>query len=651
MKIVELQKVKGNKDVRLESDFWIKEKAQFASVKGADVEVFSQYGTSKELNEDGNGYPVLRLNEFDSFFIHEPAKYCDIIDAETFNSLKLKKDDVLICRTNGNPQYVGKAALVPHDYDYAFASYLYRIRPNSDIINPATLVAYLNSKYGRSEIERLSLVGNQANFSPAKFRQIEIPILDQKLQQTISESINLACQKLQEAKDAFLRAEEILINELGLSSWKPSHDQIAIRTLQETRTAERIDAEYYQPQYMEISKLIVKYGAKSVNDSCKLRDKNFTPNKQIEYKYIELGDIGSYGDILHYTYDYGKSLPSRARRIVRAGDIIVSSIEGSLQKCAYITDDYDSALCSTGFYVIYSDIINSETLLVLFKSSPIQGLLKKNCAGAILSSFKKESLLNLEIPIINSDVQDEIATFIKKSFRLRKESETIIEASKRSIEQTIEQDVQSAISYIESVLNRYRLNVSAISEETNYTTNADDAEDNHVPVSDLHVNKNKDTKVIPIYDEFHEGCIPLYTLGVACGEHEDGVLPEEEGWVDATGNGFTPDPKRHFAIHAKGSSMLPKIKDGDICVFEWYSKVGGSREGEIVLNQIREHDPVFEGPYTIKKYHSEKVLTEEGWQHSKVELIPLNKDYNVIVLNEDTEYRTIGILKCVLSNQ
>ena len=148
MKIVELQKVKGNKDIRLESDFWIKERAQFISVTGADVEAFSQYGTSKELNEDGNGYPVLRLNEFDSFFIHEPAKYCDILDAETYNSLKLKKDDVLICRTNGNPRFVGKAALVPHDYEYAFASYLYRIRPNLDIINPATLVAYLNSKYG-----------------------------------------------------------------------------------------------------------------------------------------------------------------------------------------------------------------------------------------------------------------------------------------------------------------------------------------------------------------------------------------------------------------------------------------------------------------------------------------------------------------------
>ena len=453
LKIVGLQEVKSNKDIRLESDFWIKEKVQFASVKGADVEAFSQYGTSKELNEDCKGYPVLRLNEFDSFFIHEPAKYCDNIDAKTYNSLKLKKDDVLICRTNGNPRYVGKAALVPHDYEYAFASYLYRIRPNLDIINPATLVAYLNSKYGRSEIERLSLVGNQANFSPAKFRQIEIPILDQKLQQIISESINLAYLKLQEAKDAYLSAEDVLTNELGLSLWKPSHEQIAIKNLQEVRMAERIDAEYYQPKYVEISKLIGDYGAKAVNDSCKLRDKNFKPKKQIEYKYIELGDIGSYGDILHHTYDYGKSLPSRARRIVHAGDVIVSSVEGSLQKCAYITDDYDGALCSTGFFVIYSEIINPETLLVLFKSAPIQGLLKKNCAGAILSSFKKESLLNLVIPIINYDVQNKIATLVRKSFDLRKESEIIISASKHAVEQAIVKDAQSAIYYMKDAVS------------------------------------------------------------------------------------------------------------------------------------------------------------------------------------------------------
>jgi phage repressor protein C with HTH and peptisase S24 domain len=156
-------------------------------------------------------------------------------------------------------------------------------------------------------------------------------------------------------------------------------------------------------------------------------------------------------------------------------------------------------------------------------------------------------------------------------------------------------------------------------------------------------------KAIPLYPVYSPGCIPLYTLRAACGYFEDGEVPEEEGWVDASGNGFTPDPKRHFAVHAKGNSMQPKIQDGDICVFEWYK--AGSRNGEIVLTQSSEFDTEYGGKYTIKKYHSEKVVTEEGWRHSKVELIPLNKDFDVIELDEETEYRTIGILKCVLSNE
>ena len=159
--------------------------------------------------------------------------------------------------------------------------------------------------------------------------------------------------------------------------------------------------------------------------------------------------------------------------------------------------------------------------------------------------------------------------------------------------------------------------------------------------------KNRDNSaVIPLYEEYKEGFVPLYTLHAACGYFEDGEEPEKEGWVDASGKGFAPDPKRHFAVHAKGDSMLPKIKDGDICVFEWYR--AGSRNGEIVLTQSNEFDSDYGGKYTIKKYHSEKTITDEDWKHTKIELIPLNKDYNVIELDSDTEYRTIGVLKCIL---
>ena len=169
----------------------------------------------------------------------------------------------------------------------------------------------------------------------------------------------------------------------------------------------------------------------------------------------------------------------------------------------------------------------------------------------------------------------------------------------------------------------------------------------------IYVSKTKTIRIalspgtaVKVLDIYQMGCIPLYTLQAACGYFEDGEIPEEEGWIDVCGNGFTPDPKRYFAIHAKGDSMLPKIQDGDICVFEWYR--GGSRNGEIVLTECNERDIEYGGMYTIKKYRSEKVITEDSWQNTKVELLPLNPDYSPIELDEDGSYRTIGVLKCVL---
>ena len=65
--------------------------------------------------------------------------------------------------------------------------------------------------------------------------------------------------------------------------------------------------------------------------------------------------------------EQGQDLPSRARRKVATGDAIVSSIEGSLDSIALIDEEYDQALCSTGFYVVNSQAFNSETLLVAIK--------------------------------------------------------------------------------------------------------------------------------------------------------------------------------------------------------------------------------------------------------------------------------------------
>ena len=72
--------------------------------------------------------------------------------------------------------------------------------------------------------------------------------------------------------------------------------------------------------------------------------------------------------------------------------------------------------------------------------------------------------------------------------------------------------------------------------------------------------------------------------------------------------------------------------------------------GEIVLTECPDKDTDSDCHYTIKKYQSERQQNEDGTiVHTKIVLIPLNKDYDAIELDGETEYRTIGILKCVLS--
>lgn len=157
---------------------------------------------------------------------------------------------------------------------------------------------------------------------------------------------------------------------------------------------------------------------------------------------------------------------------------------------------------------------------------------------------------------------------------------------------------------------------------------------------------NEETNNTPVYPELRSNCIPLYTMKAACGRFayngfSDTDEPDIEGWVNASGHGFTPDKDKYFAVYAKGNSMSPKINDGDICVFEWYKEIGGSREGEIVL--VYSENPFTDGStFTIKKYNHIRGKAEQ------IILEPINKEYDPIILEEDKKPNTIGVFKCVL---
>ncbi|MDX6690516.1 MAG: hypothetical protein QOG15_1973 [Solirubrobacteraceae bacterium] len=142
--------------------------------------------------------------------------------------------------------------------------------------------------------------------------------------------------------------------------------------------------------------------------------------------------------------------------------------------------------------------------------------------------------------------------------------------------------------------------------------------------------------------------VPLYSIRAAAGRFLENAEAQEEGWVEVEGS--LRDGM--FAVRIAGRSMEPAIPDGAMAVFRADpagAPLAGSREGKIVLAQLHEAtDPEAGGSLTVKRYHSEKVAEEDGWQHARIVLQSLNREVGDIELTPDQDVDVIAEFVTVL---
>jgi SOS-response transcriptional repressor LexA len=141
-------------------------------------------------------------------------------------------------------------------------------------------------------------------------------------------------------------------------------------------------------------------------------------------------------------------------------------------------------------------------------------------------------------------------------------------------------------------------------------------------------------KVVPF-----ESHLPLSSLRAAAGRFGEDMEVEEEDWVKLP-PGVRP-ARDLYAVHVTGHSMEPEIPDGSVALFRY--QPAGSRQGKRVLVWRRAASGEG-GEFTIKVYESQKRVSEEGWEHARIRLHPLNPDYPILELDDDSQYRVLGEL-------
>ncbi|HFG2012624.1 TPA: restriction endonuclease subunit S [Vibrio cholerae] len=150
------------------------------------------YGTSQDCNQSDVGYPVLRIPNIKSTNVDfEDLKYANISDVDALTYL-LSRGDILVIRTNGNPNLVGQSALFDSNGQYLFASYLIKLTPKRGV-DTSFLVEAMNSLSVRQALtfQSRTSVGNYNLSIPSLANtSIAIPPIDE--QKTITNYLSAA---------------------------------------------------------------------------------------------------------------------------------------------------------------------------------------------------------------------------------------------------------------------------------------------------------------------------------------------------------------------------------------------------------------------------------------------------------------------------
>ena len=166
----------------------------------------------------------------------------------------------------------------------------------------------------------------------------------------------------------------------------------------------------------ENGKLKDGWKIENLGNCTEIDPENLSSNTDANYAfhYISLEDVNN-GLLKSYSMQIFSSAPSRARRVVKSGDVLIGTVRPNLKSHCIIYDRNQNWVCSTGFAVIrcVKKYIHEHFLFSSFYCEFIDKQINTLISGsnypAISSSDVKE--LNFSYPSI--DEQNRIAEILK----------------------------------------------------------------------------------------------------------------------------------------------------------------------------------------------------------------------------------------------
>ena len=177
-----------------EDDRAAKKWPAWKSIKIVDVTLDLRYGTSKKCDYARRGHGVLRIPNIGARGSVEMGdlKFAEF-DASEVEKLALRACDLLVVRSNGSVDLVGRVAIVPAAAaGLLYAGYLMRLRVDQTLVHPAYARIALAEPAQRVRIERISKsTSGVNNINAEELRSLPMALPDLDEQVVIVRKVNM----------------------------------------------------------------------------------------------------------------------------------------------------------------------------------------------------------------------------------------------------------------------------------------------------------------------------------------------------------------------------------------------------------------------------------------------------------------------------
>ena len=375
-----------------------------------------------------------------------------------------KEGDFVISRLRS---YLEEMGIVEQkEFAQLFSTEFLVFRQKTDKLSTYTLFALCMTKI----VQTIFRKGQYGTEHPRfyDFLLINLPVpnclfsMDTHIEKTIKQALRVRTYSRAKYKEA----QSILSSELGLDDWQTKHELTFIKNFSDAKKSERLDAEYYQPKYDEIMKMVKNCpgGWDTLGNLCSIKKCVEVGSEQYleeGISFVRVSNLSPFG-ITEEKYisetlykeltpeEDGVSFEKSKNHQPREGEILLSK-DGTPGVAYYLKKRPRKMIPSGGILRLKNNTtrVNEEYLTLVLNSITTREQADRDAGGSIILHWRPDQVEEIIIPILSDEKQNQIQQKVNESFNLYDQSKYLLESSRRAVEIAIEQDKQLAVGWLE----------------------------------------------------------------------------------------------------------------------------------------------------------------------------------------------------------